>query len=181
MLSIDLRKIAQEVGEKKVMQAVKASVLEIKTELLYSVFEPISQDYYDEYSPKTYKRTNDLLNIWRVDVSAQGLKLSFNGIASSDNLSQHVSGSKLHKKGSGSWISFPESWERGGNDNGMPQNDWIFDNFIAGVHPRFTYIKSLKSVVDFSVPGEGAESSYQRHIGEYATNNSLLQIIKSHL
>lgn len=181
MLSIDLREIAQEVGEKKVMQAVKASVLEIKTELLYSVFEPISQDYYDEYPPKIYKkRTNDLLNIWRVDISAQGLKLSFNGIASSDNLSQHTSNSKLHKSG-GTWIDFPQSHINGGEDNGMPQNSWIFDNFIAGIHPGFTYIKSLKSVVDFSVHGEGAESSYQRHIGEYATNNNLLQIIKSHL
>lgn len=96
------------------------------------------QKYYDNYNPKIYKRTYRLkraiLPYWAdksgkngvsIEVGVQYKSSALKG-AYKSNSWYHQSGDVWREATDNSHIT---------SDNGIPEPDWILNNFLEGVHP----------------------------------------------
>ncbi len=93
--------------------------------------------YYDSYSPEVYERTFSLYHSYKVlnETSDNRVKVT---VEFRPELieGEHVSNSNYHKTGD-TWNAI--DWKNEipkGDDYGIPQADWILNNFWEGIHPR---------------------------------------------
>ena len=98
------------------------------------------QTYYRNYSPKRYKRTNRLrraiLPYYADRSNSKNICIEV-GVQykSSALVGAYRSNSWYHKSGS-NWISrADDGFNFNSSNNGIPQPEWILDNFLEGIHP----------------------------------------------
>jgi hypothetical protein len=140
--------------------AVKQTAKEIKKDFKEKVFDQAVSDYYNDYTPTKYKRTESLYKAFKVYVRTDGRRIKLSGNWDFNRLPQHSSASKYHQSGD-DWMDFYSRSED--DDNGIPEKGWILTNFMEGIHPRFYFDKTLGVVINDS---EYFEPSYLR-IKEY--------------
>jgi hypothetical protein len=143
--------------------AVQQAAKEIKKSFKKRVFDQAVSDYYDDYTPKKYKRTESLYEAFKVYATTDGRRINLSYDWDFNRLPQHTSRSQYHKYGD-DWIDFYNRSEE--DDNGNPEKGWIFTNFMEGIHPRFYIDKTLGILVDDS---EQFTPSYIR-IRQYKDN-----------
>lgn len=108
--------------------------------------------YYKNYSPKRYKRTNQLKKAIRASSKPKEVKngstysLSFFVQYDSTKLDGlYHSNSWYHQSGN-EWKPVMHTWSPDyikngvrdtsiGQDNGMPESGWILTNYLQGIHP----------------------------------------------
>ena len=162
-------------------KALKKAVPIVKKDMKDKVCDRAVTEYYMDYSPTKYRRTYSLFKLFKTYARQNGNTLSAWIEYDSDRLPQYTSGSPRHQTGS-KWISrYNEAFDEEGDDNGIPETDWIFDNFWNGVHPRI-YIDHEMSklvgeavVVDFSYHFRSTESRIKQYANEY--ENTMREII----
>lgn len=172
----EIIKMSKEVRKEALISAAP----EIQNDILTHICYKVTQDYYNEYDPKIYKkRMYSLYDAWDVDAMMVGNGLEFEPFLFDDNMPQHTSNSWYHKSGD-KWVEFPDS-HNGRQDNGIPQNDWIIENFIEGIHPGYYWHKGMDEVIDFSVKGKGVEASMDIHVNKYNRTGRMEKILIKHL
>lgn len=134
--------------EGAIEKAIKSSEKEIIKGLQLKVIDQAVNQYYNDYKPSIYRRSNRIGDAFKMTHILVNGNLSVNINANSDRLPQYESKSPRHKSG-GEWISrFDSNFDPEGDDNGMPEKEWIFENFMNGVHPRYFFVKNLGFVND---------------------------------
>lgn len=95
------------------------------------------QYYYDGYKPKKYKRTYYLKNaitpVFEDRSTKKGLSIEVGVEYDSSKLAGHyMSNSRFHQSGDTWKVVTDHSHVTG--DNGIPEPEWILDNFLRGEH-----------------------------------------------
>lgn len=154
-------------------KALKESVQIVKKDMKEKVSDRAVMDYYMDYTPRIYHRSYSLFNIFKSYARQNGKTLHAWIEYDSDKMGQHRSNSLRHQSGS-PWVSrWSENFDPEGEDNGMPESDWIFDRFWEGTHPRYYIDRSLSNllgeaiVVDNSYHFESTESRMIRYASQY--------------
>lgn len=159
--------------------AAKKATEAIKQDYKTQVLDRAVEDYYDEYEPKLYKnRTYSLYNIFNVNLEINGQIISVDSVANSDMIPQHYSNSYYHKSGSG-WKDYYS--RSNGTDNGMPESDWIFEQFIEGIHPGWVLRQDLGMTFDYSYYGVPIEKRIDHYNKLYENSGSMESIIWSYM
>lgn len=102
------------------------------------------QDYYNNYSPKMYKRKYALkraiIPYWSDKSGSNGISITIGVTYNAGALKgAYRSNSKWHQSGD-VWKSVPLEYrfnpysEYFSNDYGTPEPNWILDNYLAGEH-----------------------------------------------
>lgn len=98
--------------------------------------------YYKNYDPDVYERTYNLKNAIRPyfkDTSTdKKINVEIGIVYDESYLETYKSKSWRHQSGN-DWISREDDgfdWDSG--NNGVPEPDWILENFLRGIHPRTT-------------------------------------------
>lgn len=160
-------------------KAIKSSEKEIMQGLQLKVIDQSVDQYYSDYQPSVYKRSNRIKNAFKMTYTLVDGILSVNINANSDRLPQYESKSDRHKSGE-KWISRLNSkFDPYGDDNGMPDKEWIFDNFMDGIHPRYFFTKDFGLVND-SVYFTPTHVRVSQNI-EHFYKNDLKSILTKHL
>ena len=167
-----------EKSEKICREALKSAAYELQQDVKNNICYRIVDDYYDEYTPKKYRRTNSLYNAWEMSASIVGDRLHFYPNLDSDKLPQHYSKSPFHKSGD-EWIDFYNRSDD--EDNGRPDNEWILKNFFEGIHPRYYLDKKIGVVVDASVQFPGVLPKMGKYVNSYKRSGNMINILAKHL
>jgi hypothetical protein len=98
--------------------------------------------YYRNYDPDVYDRTYNLRNVvkpyYKDTSSGQTVCIDVGVVYDSTCLEKYSSNSWYHQSGS-EWVSRNDSnFDFEGQGNGVPDPEWIFENFWNGIHPRTT-------------------------------------------
>nr|DAL08559.1 MAG TPA_asm: hypothetical protein [Caudoviricetes sp.] len=98
--------------------------------------------YYDSYDPDVYDRTYNLRNAikpyYSDNSNGSSVSIEIGIIYDASYLNAYSSNSWFHQ-GGGSWVSRNDStfnWQ--GQGNGIPDPEWVLNNFLNGIHPRTT-------------------------------------------
>ena len=127
----------------------KASIAYMSTEPFFYSYMKVKdvEEYYADYSPKRYKRTYSLKRsikpYTKTISSGEFLELEV-GIEYDPSRLEGVyeSNSYYHQDGD-SWISrYNDNFDNSGISNGIPESDWILNNFLEGLHPITTVNKT---------------------------------------
>lgn len=154
-------------------KALKESVKIVKKDMKEKVSDRAVMEYYMDYTPTIYKRSYGFFDIFKSYARQNGNTLYAWIEYDSDKMKKHKSNSPRHKSGE-KWIPrWSDDFDSEGGGNGTPDNDWIFDRFWEGTHPRY-YIDSEISnllgestVVDNSYHFESTETRMVRYAGQY--------------
>jgi hypothetical protein len=97
------------------------------------------QKYYSNYKPKRYKRTHQLKKaikpVFENKSGANGVSIEVGVEYNSGALKGYYSNSWYHQTGT-HWISRDSGdFDFDSQNNGIPQPEWIMNNFLEGVHP----------------------------------------------
>lgn len=134
--------------EGAIEKAIKSSEKEIIKGLQSKVIDQAVNQYYNDYKPSIYRRSNRIGDAFKMTHTLVDGNLSVNINANSDRLPQYESKSPRHKSGE-EWTSRSNSnFDPEGDDNGIPGKEWIFKNFMNGIHPRYFFSKNLGLVND---------------------------------
>lgn len=154
-------------------KALKESVRIVKKDMKEKVSDRAVMDYYMDYTPKKYKRSYSLFNVFKSYARQDGNTLHAWIEYDSDKMGQHYSNSPRHKSGD-AWISrWNENFDPESDDNGIPESDWIFDRFWEGTHPRYYIDRKISNllgeptVVDNSYHFEPTETRMIRYANQY--------------
>lgn len=114
---------------------------------MYNKANKTLEEYYADYSPKRYKRTYSLKRsikpYTKTISSGEFLELEV-GIEYDPSRLEGIyeSNSYYHQDGD-SWISrYNDNFDNSGISNGIPESDWILNNFLEGLHPITTVNKT---------------------------------------
>lgn len=119
------------------VEAVKNAAKKTQDDIIKEADDYL-QRYYSNYTPKRYKRTRQLKN---------AIKPVFEDRSTGENVSVEVgveydaSVLKGVYKSKSRWHQSGDVWKRVTNytdfstDNGIPEPEWIMNNFLEGVHP----------------------------------------------
>lgn len=99
-------------------------------------------EYYASYDPKWYHRKHHLYKLvqkyYREDKTTKGIVIEFGIEYSASKIrGLHKSYSWRHRSGD-KWVSQyrdRDSFHFDKGDNGIPEPEWITDNFLEGIHP----------------------------------------------
>lgn len=170
--------------------ALKSAMKEIQKDFKNKVVRKTVQEYYNDYKPVKYKRTDgiepafDVFSMINGDGLTGFIRLEYDY----RNMPQHYSNSPYHQKAgrssnsaySGGWVSRTANplYYPNQKNFGMPENGWIFQNFMEGIHPD-----GSSDYGDGGSYGYQFEPSYLRikkHIQEYASSNGISNILVKH-
>lgn len=132
-------KDAEAIAKEAMVTAAKKARLELYKGALK---KGLQEGYYGQYSPSIYKRSHSLKKAilpfyedrskgsnWSIAVGVEYDASRLKGL--------YHSNSKLHQSGD-TWISRNSSGFSMSANNGIPDSNWIMENFMLGVHPRTT-------------------------------------------
>lgn len=128
---------AETIAKEALVHAAKKTRLELYKGALK---KGLREGYYDKYSPSRYKRSHSLKRAISPYYSDNSKGKNFSvevGVEydSSKLKGAYRSNSKLHQSG-GEWISRNDENFNWSGSNGIPDSNWIMENFMLGVHPR---------------------------------------------
>lgn len=98
------------------------------------------EEYYASYRPHIYKRQNALYKLitpyYKEKETGNGIRIEFGVKYNASKIKGiHKSGSWWHQSG-GKWVSRDDpSFNFDKGDNGIPEPEWITDQFLSGIHP----------------------------------------------
>lgn len=128
-------------AKRAAISAAKTSAKKVAKDMEKKALDNL-QIYYDNYDPDVYERTYNLKNAirpyYRDSSNDKTVSIEIGIIYDASYLSAYTSNSWFHQ-GGGEWISRNDAgfdWQ--GQGNGMPDPEWILDNFLHGIHPRTT-------------------------------------------
>lgn len=160
-------------------KAAASASKEIKKDFKKKVFDQAVSDYYNDYNPSRYKRTESLYNAFRVNTKTDGDSISISWDWDFHRLPQYKSRSKYHQSG-GEWISrYDDRFDWESDDNGVPEKGWIFTNFMEGIHPRFISREGL--IFDESYQYEPSYIRIRKYKDEYIHGDDMKEILLRHL
>ena len=119
----------------------------IEPEFEKQVLDKTVKDYYESYSPKKYKRKKSLYKAWEPQCNVKGSSVELSAKYDTSLMGQHTSNSWYHQSG-GSWVDHARLSDK--QSNGLPENDWIFSNFLQGEHPIYVLNRQLDIVINNS-------------------------------
>lgn len=154
--------------------AVKDSAKEIKKDFKKKVFDQAVSDYYEDYTPTRYKRTESLYKVFKTYAKTDGESINITAKWNFNWLPQYKSKSQYHQSGS-EWKDFYDRSDD--EDNGIPEKGWIFQNFMEGIHPRFYYDKKLDILVDDSVQETPTYIRIKKYISDYSKSGDAKEIL----
>ena len=158
--------------------AVQQAAKEIKKDFKKKVFDQAVSDYYDDYTPIEYKRTESLYNAFRVYANTDGRRINLSYNWDFNRLPQYSSKSQYHKSGS-EWIDFYDRSDD--EDNGIPEKGWIFINFMEGIHPRFYFDKKLGARINDSYQYEPSYIRIRNYKNKYIESGEMKDILLRNL
>lgn len=168
---------SQEVCRNALVAAASEIKIDIDSEICYQV----SDAYYQDYEPSKYSRIGSLYDAWKITPFFKGQNIVFNLNLDSDRLPQHYSRSKYHQSGS-TWVSrSDDAFDFDSDDNGVPENSWILQNFFQGIHPRFIYDRKIGAVMDESIQGTTVLQNMKVYIDIYRHSGNMQRILLKHL
>lgn len=99
----------------------------------------VVKHYYDKYYPEMYERTFALYHSYEVFNETKGNVVSVSVVYNPDLIrGEHKSHSRYHQTGN-KWQSIDWPNEKpSGNNYGIPDSEWIINNFWEGIHPIVT-------------------------------------------
>lgn len=161
-------------NNKKVEEALKRAVPQVKKDLYNLIEKDVVEQYYNDYSPSRYKRTKNILNAFYVldTIDNYGnVKFSIRwDYRYLDGL--YRSGSKYHQYGN-EWIDFYSRSDD--EDNGTVESGWIFTNFMEGIHPAYFVDKTTGLLINNSIQGYPSYLYLQDAIRNYARSDKARQ------
>lgn len=118
-------------------EAVKNSAKKVQNDVIKEA-ESCLQKYYNNYKPKRYKRTYQLQKAITpvLEDHSNGSNLSIEVGVEYDSgrlKGAYHSNSRWHQSGD-TWRSVTDR-SKFSSDNGIPEPEWIMNNFLDGVHP----------------------------------------------
>ncbi len=154
-------------------KALKESVKIVKKDMKEKVSDRAVMEYYMDYTPTIYKRSYGFFDIFKSYARQNGNTLYAWIEYDSDKMKKHKSNSPRHKSGE-KWIPrWNDDFDSEGGGNGVPDNDWIFDRFWEGTHPRYYIDREISNllgeptVVDDSYHFESTEARMVRYADQY--------------
>lgn len=154
-------------------KALKESVKIVKKDMKEKVSDRAVMEYYMDYTPTIYKRSYGFFDIFKSYARQNGNTLYAWIEYDSDKMKKHKSNSPRHTSG-GKWIPrWSDDFDSEGGGNGIPDNDWIFDRFWEGTHPRYYIDREISNllgeptVVDDSYHFESTEVRMVRYADQY--------------
>lgn len=158
--------------------AVQQAAKEIKRDFKSKVFDQAVSDYYDDYTPTKYKRTESLYKAFRVYARTDGRRINLSYDWDFNRLPQHSSKSKYHQSGN-DWIDFYNRSDD--DDNGIPEKGWIFTNFMEGIHPRFFFDRKFGIVINDSESHTPSYIRIRQYKDEYIEGGEMKNILLKNL
>lgn len=178
-LFTDLERKIIEMSKEVCRNALVASAAEIKNDINVNICYRVSEAYYSDYDPVSYKRTESLYDAWKITPFLTGDRVSFNLNLDSDRLPQHYSRSKYHQSGS-TWISrYDDDFDFDSDDNGRPESAWILKNFFEGIHPIF--VRHEGAYFNESIQRSGVLDNMAKYIDIYRRSGKMQKILIKHL
>ena len=160
-------------------KAAQSASKEIQKDFKKKVFDQAVADYYNDYSPTRYSRTESLYNAFKVYSKTDGESITLSWDWDFNRLPEYRSRSKFHQSGD-EWISrYDDEFDWDSGDNGMPEKGWIFTNFMEGVHPRFFVREGL--VFDESYHYEPSYIRIREYKDKYIHDGDMKSILLKHL
>lgn len=161
------------------VEAVKNAAKKAQADIVKEA-ENYLQKYYNNYpNPKMYKRTyrlkRTIIPYWADKTGKNGISIEVGVQYKSSALKgAYRSNSPWHQAGD-TWRSVTD-YSKFSSDNGIPEPDWILNNFLEGVHPwAQTDGESTNSLMK-----EFFETELPNHIEQYVSE-SLFAAITSRL
>lgn len=146
--SQDINAIFEEIindAQNIAVAAIKNASKQVQKDV-YKKAEENLQIYYSNHSPKRYKRTNKLrraiLPYYADRSNSKNIRIEI-GVEykSSALVGAYKSNSWYHQSGD-AWISRDDdSFDFDSRSNGIPEPDWILNNFLEGIHPITNVVK----------------------------------------
>jgi hypothetical protein len=120
------------------VEAVKNAASKTQKDILQEA-DNYLQQYYRNYTPKKYKRTRQLKNaikpVFEDKSGPNGISIEVGVEYNSGALKGYYSNSWYHQSGT-HWISRDSGdFDFDSQNNGIPEPEWIMNNFLEGVHP----------------------------------------------
>lgn len=128
------------------------------------------KEYYDSYSPKWYRRKYHLYKLvqkyYREDKLKHGIMIEFGVEYSASKIrGLHKSYSDWHQSGN-EWRSRAlAGFNFDSRDNGIPQPEWITENFLEGIHPSGK-LGDNEGIRDAQSPDEKMQRFFNRELGD---------------
>lgn len=169
--------------EQACIDALEGATPEVSQDMRERIIDLAIDDYYNDYKPTKYKRTESLYNAFSPKIKMLGNKTSKVSIGYDwHRLPQYMSKSKLHKGGD-DWISRNDSdfFDFNSSENGIVERGWVLTNFFEGIHPKYHIDRETGMVVDNS---EYFTPSYIRirdYKNIYERSGRPKQILRKHL
>ena len=118
-------------------QAVKGAAKKVKDDIIKEANSYL-QKYYNNYKPRVYKRRYNLQKaitpVFEDKSTKNGISIEVGVEYNSSNLKGcYKSNSRFHQSGD-TWRSVTDYYKFS-SDNGIPEPEWIMENFLEGVHP----------------------------------------------
>lgn len=158
--------------------AVQQAAKEIKKDFKKKVFDQAVADYYDDYKPTRYRRTESLYKAFKVYAQTDGRHINLSYDWDFNRLPQYTSRSSYHQDGD-EWI---DHYSRSDDDdNGMPEKGWIFTNFMEGIHPRFYVDRKLGVLIDDSERHTPSYIRIRKYKDEYIESGNMKDILLKNL
>lgn len=119
------------------VEAVKNAAKKTQDDILKEA-DSYLQKYYNNYKPKHYRRTYQLKNVitpvFEDSSGKNGISVEVGVEYNSSKLKGvYHSKSPWHQSGD-IWRSVTD-YSKFSSDNGIPEPDWIMNNFLEGIHP----------------------------------------------
>lgn len=133
-----------------VAQVAKEASYKAKTDFEEKA-KSVVDEYYAQYNPIRYKREHNLYNTYHAYGRPNGTVIN-SGVWFQDDalFGVYSSNSRYHRSGN-QWESI--DWINGGPEKGkqygVVDGNWVFDNFMKGIHPAWIGNKS-KGYEDYS-------------------------------
>ncbi len=120
------------------VEAVKHAAKKTQNDILKEANNYL-QRYYDNYQPKHYKRTYQLQKaitpVFEDRSTGKGVSIEVGVEYNSGMLKGYYSNSWYHQGGT-HWIARNDGdFDFDSQNNGIPEPEWIMNNFLEGVHP----------------------------------------------
>ena len=147
--SQDINAIFEEIindAQNVAVAAIKNASKQVQKDVYEKAKENL-ETYYKGHNPKTYKRTNKLrraiLPYYADRSNSKNISIEIGVEYKSSALAgAYKSNSWYHQSGD-SWVERSSNeFNFDGRNNGIPESDWILNNFMEGIHPITNVTKS---------------------------------------
>lgn len=158
------------------VEAVKNAAKKTQADIIREANNYLQQ-YYDNYTPKQYKRTGRLkraiLPYWADRSNKDKISIEVGVQYKSSALKgAYRSNSPFHQSGNEWKVVTDHSYVT--SDNGIPEPEWILENFLEGVHPWAQDDKESTN----SLMEDFFETQLPSHIDQYVQEELFNAIVR---